>query len=128
MPTFIDDARIRFGEPHTRFKCGIMDGVEVVRLITASGVTQYHLRCCTEHRPHGPVFSKLLTARERKNSIIFRDNTGMYHYKPCQRCGDPNSEHHHWAPRKLFKDADEWPMGYLCQVCHRKWHQVMNGR
>jgi hypothetical protein len=38
---------------------------------------------------------------------------------------DGNIEIHHWAPRALFKDADMWPVAYLCRECHSRWHQAM---
>lgn len=44
----------------------------------------------------------------------------------CERCGSSEgTELHHWAPRHLFEDADEWPMSWLCVPCHLKWHQVV---
>lgn len=44
----------------------------------------------------------------------------------CARCGgDDSVEYHHWAPRHLFDDADEWPGDYLCRPCHQKWHRIV---
>lgn len=45
---------------------------------------------------------------------------------PCERCGAPTSQRHHWAPRALFdSECDEWPTSYLCVACHRRWHVVL---
>lgn len=45
---------------------------------------------------------------------------------PCERCGGTaGTELHHWAPRHLFEDADDWPMSYLCPPCHREWHKIV---
>jgi hypothetical protein len=45
---------------------------------------------------------------------------------PCERCGSTRGcELHHWAPRHLFDDADDWPMSYLCPRCHREWHKIV---
>lgn len=45
---------------------------------------------------------------------------------PCERCGsESGSELHHWAPRHLFDDADEWPQSYLCRDCHAEWHSTV---
>lgn len=46
---------------------------------------------------------------------------------PCERCGatEAGVEVHHWAPRHLFDDADNWPVSYLCRSCHTEWHQVV---
>lgn len=41
----------------------------------------------------------------------------------CERCGSVDVEYHHWAPRALFDDADNWPGAYLCPQCHREWHR-----
>jgi hypothetical protein len=60
-----------------------------------------------------------------------------YHYvyqkvriKPaCERCGAREQTHrHHWAPREYFADANSWPTSYLCNACHRLWHETMNKR
>lgn len=42
---------------------------------------------------------------------------------PCERCRDPRSEWHHWAPQSIFDDSEEWPGSWLCPVCHAEWHQ-----
>ena len=43
----------------------------------------------------------------------------------CERCGHHGPvELHHWAPRSIFEDADEWPVSDLCGVCHRRWHDA----
>jgi hypothetical protein len=64
---------------------------------------------------------------------IFRDNRHPSPYDhmwsdhtppTCERCGHPEVELHHWAPRALFDDADKWPTAHLCRTCHRRWHVV----
>ncbi len=46
----------------------------------------------------------------------------------CERCGSLDGvELHHYAPRNVFPDADQWATGYLCPECHRHWHRSMNG-
>lgn len=44
----------------------------------------------------------------------------------CARCGAPAECVHHWAPRELFEDAEEWPTSELCKDCHRRWHVTIN--
>lgn len=45
---------------------------------------------------------------------------------PCERCGSTDGvEVHHWAPRHLFDDADQWPMSDLCRPCHALWHRLV---
>lgn len=44
----------------------------------------------------------------------------------CEVCGKDGAEGHHWAPRKLFgNECERWPMGFLCQYCHARWHQIV---
>ena len=44
----------------------------------------------------------------------------------CARCSAVGPvEEHHWAPRHLFADADQWPVDDLCGACHRRWHEVI---
>lgn len=39
-------------------------------------------------------------------------------------CSNPGQELHHWAPRCLFADADQWPQSLLCLDHHREWHRT----
>lgn len=44
--------------------------------------------------------------------------------EPCVVCGSKDgSEYHHFAPRHLFDNADEWPTGWLCMKHHNEWHK-----
>lgn len=44
----------------------------------------------------------------------------------CVRCGcnglERSVELHHWAPRAIFSDAEDWPKSFLCSECHDRWH------
>lgn len=46
--------------------------------------------------------------------------------QPCgyHGCTNPGSEYHHYAPRHLFEDADNWPGGPLCREHHKIWHET----
>jgi ssDNA-binding Zn-finger/Zn-ribbon topoisomerase 1 len=47
---------------------------------------------------------------------------------PCERCQKLRLlEKHHWAPYKLFDDADKWPTSMLCRPCHEEWHSKVTG-
>ena len=43
----------------------------------------------------------------------------------CERCYRSGVEYHHWMPRALSEDADQWPGGYLCRSCHEEWHRLV---
>lgn len=35
-------------------------------------------------------------------------------------------QEHHWAPRHLFgAEADFWPTALLCDICHKRWHDIV---
>jgi hypothetical protein len=47
-------------------------------------------------------------------------------HRECAHCGKVGRvECHHWAPKHLFADADQWPQSYLCGPCHQLWHATM---
>lgn len=46
--------------------------------------------------------------------------------QPCSHCGTTGAiELHHWAPRAIFEDPDDWPTAWLCVACHNLWHNKM---
>lgn len=43
--------------------------------------------------------------------------------QPCEVCGKrEGTELHHFAPRHIFEDAEQWPQAYLCKAHHDEWH------
>lgn len=53
---------------------------------------------------------------------------GERYYRKCEGpCGAFAICHmHHVAPRALFgEEADRWPVVYLCQPCHSRWHSAV---
>lgn len=46
--------------------------------------------------------------------------------EPCgyHGCKNIGTEYHHFAPRHLFEDADNWQTGYLCKFHHARWHEI----
>lgn len=46
--------------------------------------------------------------------------------KHCIRCGATENLHqHHYAPRAIFNDADDWGTVTLCPNHHALWHSMM---
>lgn len=77
-------------------------------------------------RQHGEP-QRVFTATEKRmmrGETVSRPVRGI---GPCQVCGSTeNVEVHHWAPAHLFgPECDKWPVGHLCQPCHRKWHRIV---
>ena len=92
------------------------------RVICANGSTQVKLLCSTCHL-------NMLEAGESVPHSTFRSHEWIpiiADYRtienPCERCGEVETELHHWAPLHLFADAADWPQSYLCIPCHLRWH------
>lgn len=57
--------------------------------------------------------------------VCLRNDTPLDKSETCEHCGESGVERHHWAPRAVFNDADDWPTALLCRRCHREWHSAM---
>jgi hypothetical protein len=71
--------------------------------------------------------SKILTrvADPEKELPVFKDYL-TEDGRVCEVCGKKGAQEHHWAPRHLFGNkAWDWPTGFLCAECHRRWHDVV---
>ncbi|MDA0312358.1 MAG: hypothetical protein O2992_09615 [Gemmatimonadetes bacterium] len=97
------------------------------KLIAASGATHVVEWCSACHTRTTTGFIPRAKLEKRGIDIdsleLVKDNRTGDH--PCERCGCAETESHHWAPRYLFDDAEDWPMGYLCRDCHRVWHDIV---
>lgn len=113
---------------------------EIVILIQRNGASQYKILWCqtTYHDYNGnvcyvhdvpkPIAHDKLTEDERVNARIIRVSWSTSRFS-CDRCGNSTeTETHHWAPHKLFSDANDWPTSDLCVECHRVWHRTINRR
>ena len=40
-------------------------------------------------------------------------------------CGSFDTQYHHFAPKHLFDDYENWPGAWLCKMHHREWHNVV---
>lgn len=99
----------------------------IVVVIQANSVRTYKLLCvgcgrlCSNAIPASKLPDWVLS-----NAPVYRDH--MDQTTLCARCGSNDGvEMHHWAPRSVFDDADEWPVALLCPRCHSRWHEAMNG-
>lgn len=52
----------------------------------------------------------------------YRGIVGRCAHRGCDR---EAVEDHHFAPRSVFPDADDWPMALLCREHHTEWHRRM---
>ncbi len=63
----------------------------------------------------------------RRRGVEPSDVPLLYDYSgtgECARCGSTDgTEVHHFAPKHLFDDYDQWPTADLCRSCHDEWHR-----
>jgi hypothetical protein len=50
----------------------------------------------------------------------YRGTLGRCSHRGCER---EAVEDHHFAPRAIFADADDWPRALLCVEHHQEWHR-----
>ena len=109
-------------------KCKAERNARLVRNITQSGISQVYWLCrfCDE-----PITSPIIYIKHDLVKAAGIDTDALpiiNNYSGtelCSVCHNPFAEYHHWAPRYLFDDADNWPGSYLCKKCHAKWHKIV---
>ena len=58
-------------------------------------------------------WESLTTYRDNRCDLCLGNGCAMCAI-PCHKCGSyAGTELHHWAPRHLFDDADDWPQSFL---------------
>ena len=67
-----------------------------------------------------------------KRKAVLMSGEEVHHMHPktlpfiCEVCNKEGAEQHHWAPWHLFdNEANKWPVSYLCEECHKKWHRIV---
>jgi hypothetical protein len=80
-------------------------------------------KCKGNTRPGFPFLSKK-DHLDWETLPLFDDLTK--HSEPCavKGCGRKDTESHHFAPKHLFEDFNDWPTAWLCQEHHRQWHKL----
>lgn len=101
--------------------CDGADGFTIVQYIISNGKSKARHLCLKCRKLM--MFDLPYTDQEAKQFPLARDR--RQRNPMCERCGTAGTEYHHWAPRAVFLDADEWPTAWLCPRCHSEWHQVM---
>ena len=103
--------------------CGCRFRAAVIGVVVGGGQIQRRYYCETHDEISGnPISSRSLPPHTPGVDMpVHDDNAGPY----CERCAAPHAELHHWAPRHAFDDADNWPTGWLCRACHRRWHATV---
>lgn len=104
---------------------------EIGGIIKANGVISFRARCLGCGR---------MTTELKKSDIPRLIDRGIRyaftretyakadnHLCQVKGCGRTDIEWHHFAPRNMFPDADDWPYLPLCRTHHRLWHTTMDG-
>lgn len=104
--------------------CRHRGGFKLVRVTIANGDTQIKMRCDDCRNVYGDAVGHELVDMAELDAY----ETG-YRNPNCARCGNPDTELHHYFPQALARKAgenpDEWPSEYLCAGCHGKWHNAV---
>lgn len=103
--------------------CGSTE-VQRVRNVAANGASQVFDQCqyCGRNAHGG---GKYLSCHETGPAEQFPIVTDYRKQAaPCavMNCGKGETEYHHFAPRHIFNDAEQWPGAYLCVPHHLEWH------
>ena len=119
-------------------KCHRTKPVKLRRQIAASGAVQlgwYCLECKNWANPtnafisHKQVKHWLFTGKLKCLSIDEIPLIADYRTNCiCEVCGAQGGELHHWLPQAFSNLVDnhaQWPTAYLCQSCHREWHNIV---
>ena len=82
----------------------------------------YVCRACKQGRGPFEKAEIAVALRPQGGFLLWQDRSGEVQ---CVVCGSNGAQLHHWAPRHLFQDADQWPMSPLCVPCHTRWHDIV---
>jgi hypothetical protein len=103
-------------------KCGIP--AVIYKQINASGAVVVVERCpqCKSNPNKGvPFLNKSLYNVD--TLPLFQDLT--VNAEPCyiRGCSNKGTQLHHFAPKHLFDNYNDWPTAWLCQPHHDEWHK-----
>jgi len=97
---------------------------KLVRMSIANGTIQVKKLCRGCGQPWGDALKH--EAVDMADLALYDSG---YRNPGCARCGDPDTELHHYFPQSLARQADEnpdeWPAEYLCARHHGMWHDAV---
>lgn len=95
--------------------------IELTKMIRADGGYHVSIKYNDHHIKGHPFFKQNAIPSEIFDSLSIEDDYSENNPE-CARCGARGTQLHHWAPKELFEDAEEWPQSYLCRNHHQEWH------
>lgn len=107
--------------------CGKGPDWTLRKMVDSAGRERYPYVC-----QHCNARTRLFEKKAKAKKVLGADDEiiemPLREKAPCERCGKLELlEKHHWAPIKLFEDADQWPTSMLCRSCHEEWHSKVTG-
>lgn len=108
-------------------KCGRGPNWVLIKMVDSAGRERYPY-VCQHCNTRTQLFEKKAKAKNIRGIVNEVIKMPQREKAPCERCGKYELlEKHHWAPFKLFEDADSWPTSMLCRACHEEWHMKVTG-
>lgn len=95
--------------------------IELTKTVRADGGYHVSIKHNGQHIKGHPFFSQKSIPSEIFDGLTVEDDYSEHNPK-CVRCGARGTQLHHWAPKELFEDAEQWPQSYLCRLHHQEWH------
>lgn len=116
---FIGRAETQHGRTIYPNCCGDCSAIFATQQATAAEVVAWE----QQHGRPNRVYTRTEERLNRGEEVSKR----IPHGKPCEACGSLDKvEAHHWAPAHLFGiESNKWPVGFLCQPCHARWHRIV---
>lgn len=96
--------------------------ITLTKTIKSDG--DFHIRVEKRNGQYIKFLSQKHLPSEVLESITVGDDYSLNN-PPCKRCGERGTQLHHWAPKELFEDAEDWPQDYLCKKHHQEWHDTI---
>lgn len=106
------------------------DDIEIGVLIKSNGVQEHRVRCTLCGRESSGIGKRnyeYLTLRGFIPTWCRTDEKLDTLRCVVNGCTQTGFEMHHFAPRNIFHDSDDWPYLPLCRMHHQHWHQMMDG-
>lgn len=109
-------------------KCGGVNTAQLHRQTMRSGAEGFTYRCraCDKSDPYKTgtyVGHRAVLTRLTKEEIASLPYIPPSEIVLCSHCGAEGAEWHHFGPKEIFEDSEDWPQAPLCLPCHNLWHK-----
>ena len=109
-------------------KCSYCDSeIETYLFIFRNGTKAITKRCTLCHKVPDKKhpFLPVENYPNWQKLPIWKDNNRKWEIEcALVGCHEKGTELHHFAPKHLFENADDWPQEFLCKKHHEEWHKI----